>query len=239
MKKYLAISVCLFVVAAVLGQSRSKPRKPSRPVKQPSEVLEAYQVCEEFQRVLAEKLDFDRAFEATFVKDPARRREVAIAEGEHGDGDLSQVDTATLVDIYKSQAQAIILMLPLMFAYGEPEAERFPPSIQAMFEQKPPNDPDKLQTYSAQIKRGVTELRAHVEKLVARNPGVARNLEEYKKHLSKPLEMPNRIVEPMTAYSKGRVLRLDEEYYQIDDCAVIREDAKMKLIGYIFLKMRF
>ena len=51
--------------------------------------------------------------------------------------------------------------------------------------------------------------------------------------------MPNRIVKPMTAYSKGRVLRLDEEYYQIDDCAVIREDGKMKLIGYIFLKMRF
>ena len=239
MKKYLAICVCLFVVGAVLGQSRSKPRKQSRPAKQPPEVLEAYQVCQEFQRVLAENLDFDRAFEATFVKDPARQREVAIAEGEHGEGDLSQVDTAILVDIYKSQAQGLILMLPLMFAYGEPEAEVFPPSIQAMFEEKPPNDPAKLQTYSAQIKRDVTELRAHVEKLAARNPGVAKNLEAYKKHLLTPLEMPNRIVESMTAYSKGRVLRLDEKYYQIDDCAVIREDGKMKLIGYIFLKMHF
>ena len=43
----------------------------------------------------------------------------------------------------------------------------------------------------------------------------------------------------MTGYSRGRVLRPDEEYYQIDDCAVIREGDQMRLIGYTLLKMRF
>jgi hypothetical protein len=238
-KKYLAVCVCLIIVVDVLGQARSKSATQRRPVKQLPEVVEAYRVCNEFQQVLAENFDFERAFEATFTKDPARRREVAIAEGEHGDGDLSQVDTATLVDIYKGQAQALILVLPLLFAYGENEAELFPPPFKAMFEQKPPNNSQKLQAYSIQLKREVMELRAHVEKLAAGNPAVSKNLEEYKKHLLKPLEPPNRIVEPMTAYSKGNVLRREKPYYQIDDCAVIREDGKMRIIGYIFFRMRF
>lgn len=235
--KYLAAFLCLVVGGSGLAQSRSNA-KP-RPVKQPREVLEAYQVCREFQTVLAENLDFDRAFEKTFVTDQARRREVAIAEGEHGDGDLSQVDTATVVDIYKSQSQAFVLVLPLMFVGDEAKAELFPPSIEAILEQKPPNDPEKLQAYSAQLKVDVKEFRAHFEKVAATNPDVAKNVQEYKKYLMRPLVPPNRIVKPLTAYSKGRVLGVNEKYYQIDDCAVIREGTQMKLVGYIFLKMRF
>src|SRR6185503_13459719 len=37
-------------------------------VRQSREVIEAYRVCNEFQRLLAPDLDFDRAFEATFAK---------------------------------------------------------------------------------------------------------------------------------------------------------------------------
>jgi hypothetical protein len=230
-KRLLLICVCVFAVADALAQS------PAKQVKQPGEVIEAYRVCSEFQRILAENLDFDRAFEATFVKDPARRREVAIAEGEHGNGDLSQVDTATIVAIFKTQAQGLILMLPLLFADGQ-EDELFPPSMKAAFDVKPPDDPQKLQAYAAELQRHVIELRAHVEKLAAGNPTVAKNREEYKKHLLKVLEPPNRVVKPLTAYSKGKVLLLHEKYYQIDDCAVIREDGHMKLVGYIFLRMR-
>jgi hypothetical protein len=233
-KKFFAICVCLFAVAGVVGQTRSKP------VKQPREVVEAYQVCSEFQRVLAENLDFDRAFEATFVKDLARRREVAIAEGEHGDGDLLQVDSDTVIGIYKHQAQLLILMLPLMFADGvDAKAELFPPPFEELFKGKPPNDPQQLPAYAAQLKRSIADFRAHVEKLAERNPSVAKNIQEYKAHLLKPIEPPDRVVQPMTGYSKGRVLRPDEKYYQIDDCAVIREDGKMRMIGYVFLRMRF
>ena len=67
-KKYLAICVCLFAIADVLGQTRSKSAKQRRPVKQPPEVVEAYRVCNEFQQMLAENFDFERAFEATFTK---------------------------------------------------------------------------------------------------------------------------------------------------------------------------
>ncbi|HEX5966197.1 MAG TPA: hypothetical protein VFY51_09695 [Pyrinomonadaceae bacterium] len=238
-KKFVAIGVCLIVVVDVLGQTRSKSAKQRRPVKQPPEVIEAYRVCNQFQQTLAENFDFERAFEATFTKDPARRREVAIAETEHGDGDLSQVDNNTVVGIYKGAAQLLILLLPLMFAGGEDEkAELFPPPFEAMFERKPPNDPKQLPAYADQLKRDIPAFRAHVEKLAERNSSVAKNIQEYKKHLLKPVEPPNRVVKPMTGYSKGRVLRPNEEYYQIDNCAVIREGGQMRLIGYIFLKLR-
>src|SRR5688500_8285867 len=98
-KKYLAICVCLIIVIDVLGQTRSKSAKQRRSVKQPLEVVEAYRVCNEFQQVLAENFDFERAFEATFTKDPARRREDAIEEAEHGDVEQSQADIDTLVEI--------------------------------------------------------------------------------------------------------------------------------------------
>lgn len=233
-KKYLAICVCLFAAADVLAQSSAKP------VKQRPEVIEAYRVCNEFQRLLAEDFDFDRAFEGTFTKDPIRRREIAIVDAEHGDGDLSKVDTDTVVGIYKSQAQLLILMLLLTFADVEDaKAKLFPPPFDAMVERKPPNDPQQLQAYAAQLKRDLPEFRPQVEKMREQHPSVAKNIQEYKAHLLKPVEPPNRIVKPMTGYSKGRVLRPKEEYYQIDDCAVIREDGKMRLIGYTFLKLRF
>lgn len=233
-KELLILIVCLTsAVSDVSGQSRSKR------VKQPHEVIEAYRVCSEFQRLLAENFDFDRAFEATFVKDPARRREVAIAEADHGDGDLAQVDTATVVDIYKAQSQLLILVFPLLFVDREDaQTELFPPRFESTIKRKPPNDP-QLQAYAAQLKRDVTDFRAHVEKLATTNTAVANNVAEYKKFLLKPLVPPSRVVKPLTAYSRGRVLRLDEKYYQIEDCAVIREGGKMRLIGYTFIKLRF
>ena len=155
------------------------------------------------------------------------------------DGDLSKVDNDTVVGIYKGAAQLLILMLPLMFADGDDvKPELFPPPFEAMFERKPPNDPQQLPAYAAQLKRDIPVFRAHVEKVAEKNSSVAKNIQRYKAHLLTPVEPPNRVVKPMTGYGKGRVLRPDEKYYQIDDCAVIREDGQMRLIGYIFLKMR-
>jgi len=128
----------------------------------------------------------------------------------------------------------------LLFAGGDQDkAELIPPSFEAMFDRKPPIDPQQLQAYATQLKRNIPAFRAHVEKLAERNSSVAKNLQEYKKYLLKPVEPPNRVVKPMTGYSKGHVLGPNEKYYQIDDCAVIREGGQMRLIGYTFLKLRF
>jgi hypothetical protein len=100
-------AIILVCATAALGQ------KSARPTRQPREVVEAYRVCERFQTLLAEDLDFNRAYEATFTKNVSRRREIAITEGEFGAGDLASVDDATLIDAFKSRMQILYLMLPL------------------------------------------------------------------------------------------------------------------------------
>src|SRR6476619_320811 len=103
--KLICASLIVFsCVSLGFGQTRVRQRK---------EVIDAYRVCNRFKTLLAENLDFDRAFEATFVRNAARRREIAITEGEfHGDN-LASVDTATLVDAFKSRMQLLFLMMPL------------------------------------------------------------------------------------------------------------------------------
>jgi hypothetical protein len=76
-------------IAITLILAQSLFAQPPQRVRQPREVVEAYRVCQQFQELLAEDLDFDRAFEATFTKDAKRRREIAITEGEFGNIDLS------------------------------------------------------------------------------------------------------------------------------------------------------
>lgn len=238
-KKPLAICLCLVAVVNVLGQTRSKPAKHQPPVKQSREVVEAYAVCSEFQRLLAENLDFDRAFEATFTKDPTRRRELAIADSEVGSVDLSQVDDATLIGIYKDQTQILLLMLPLMYS-DEDKPVLFPPPVDGIFERlKATREAKDLRAYAAQLKQDVAEFRAHAEKLVASNPSVAAGVREFKEHLSKPLQPPNRVVKPTTGYSKGRVLPVGAKYYQVDDYAVIREAGQMRIVGAVFFRVRF
>jgi hypothetical protein len=237
-KKCLALCVGLIFVADVMGQSRSGPVKQARPVKQPREVIEASRVCSEFQQILTEDLDFDRAFEATFIKDPARRRVIAMDESELRHLDLTEVDTDTLLDIYKNRTQLLILLLPLLFARIEEKAELAPPQIEAILNRKSPNEHQELKAFAAQLKQDVTVFRAHVYNLAANKPLIAQNIGEYKKQLAKPVKPPNHIVKPLTAYSKGRVLRVDEPYYQTGECAVVRENGQMRLIGYTFFRMR-
>jgi hypothetical protein len=236
MIKYLALAIWMFALMAdVNGQSRAKR------VKQPREVVEAYRVCAEFQRLMAEDLDFDRAFAATFTKDPARRRQIAIFESELGRDDVANVDDATLLSIYKSYMQLFYLMLPLVSpADKEEEALFFPPEIKRIFERKPPKAGKELPTYALQLKRDVTEFRAHLNRLANQYSSVAERIRKFKEEqFSKKPEPPNRVVEPLTGYSKGRVLRAEEKYYQIDDFAVIREGTQMKIIGIRFFSRLF
>ena len=82
-------------------------------------------------------------------------------------------------------------------------------------------------------------LRAHFEKLAATKPFVAENIRALKNALKKPMEPPNHVVKPLTAYSHGHVLPLDAEYYQIGDYSVIREAGQMRIIRFRLFSLRW
>ena len=209
-------------------------------MRQPRDVIEAYRVCQRYQTLMAENLDFDRAFEATFTKDASRRREIAIAEGEFGDVDLAKVDDATLIKAFKARMQILYLMLPLASpGSDEEEALFFPPQIKAIFERKPPPIAEEFPAYAQQLQRDATAFRTHLNELAARYPRVAERVRKFKLELSKTPKLPTGKVEPLTSYSKGHVLGPDEKYYQIGDYAVIREGTQMKIIGIRFFSRLF
>jgi hypothetical protein len=209
-------------------------------VRQPREVVEAYRVCQRFQELMAEDLDFDRAFEATFTKDAKRRREIAITEGEFGNVDLTSVDDASLIDAFKARMQIFYLMLPLASPNNEEEEELFfPPAIKAIIERKPPEAPEQFRSYALQLKRDAASFRAHLNDLASRYPAVSERIRKFKGDLSRKMTPPAHVVKPLTGYSRGRVLGLNEKYYQIGDYAVIREGREMRIIGIRFFSRLF
>jgi len=227
-------AIILVYATAALGQ------KSARPTRQPREVVEAYRVCERFQTLLAEDLDFNRAYEATFTKNVSRRREIAITEGEFGAGDLASVDDATLIDAFKSRMQILYLMLPLASPENEEvEALFFPPKIKTILDRKAPETADQFPSYALQLKQDATDFRAHLNQLAERYPRVAERIRKFKSDLSQKSAPPDHVVKPLTAYSRGRVLGLKDEYYQIGDYAVIREGNEMKIIGIRFFSRLF
>lgn len=223
-------------IAVTLILSLSAPQH----VRQPREVVEAYRVCQRFQQLMAQDLDFDRAFEATFTKDAKRRREIAITEGEFGSVDLSSVDDATLVDAFKARMQIFYLMLPLASPNNKDEEDRFfPPAIKSIIERKPPPAPEEFRSYAVQLKSDAKTFRAHLNDLASRDASVAERIRKFKEELSKKITPPSHLVKPLTAYSRGRVLDLNEKYYQIGDYAVIREGRAMRIIGIRFFSRLF
>jgi len=209
-------------------------------VRQSRDVIEAYRVCQRYQTLMAENMDFDRAFEATFTKNTSRRREIAITEGEFGDLDLAKIDDATLIKAFKARMQILYLMLPLASPdSNEEQALFFPAQIKAIFERKPPPAPEKFSEYAQQLQRDATTFRTHLNQLAARYPRVAERVRKFKLELSNPPKLPASKIEPLTSYSKGHVLGPDEKYYQIGDYAVIREGSQMKIIGIRFFSRLF
>jgi hypothetical protein len=208
---------------------------------QPREVVEAYEVCQKFQTLMAEDFDFDRAFEATFTKSPTRRREIAIAEGEFGNVDTARVDDALLIDAFKSRMQIFYIMMPLMSPEDKrEEALFFPLRIKNVFNRKPPRAASRFRAYSLQLKRDAASCRAHLERLAKDHPFVAERIRKFKEEaLSEKFEPPADVVKPLTAYSRGRVLGLDEPYYQIGNYAVVREGNEMRIIGIRFFTRLF
>lgn len=215
-------------------------QSPPKKVKQPQEVVEAYEVAQRFQDVFAKDLDFDRAFEETFTKNVSRRREIAIAEGNYDDIDLAGVDTDSLVSVYKSQMQMAYLFLVLLSAETKQERDAFfPEPIREIFDRKPPKTPERFKAYEVQLMQDAIDLRKHIDQLGKQYPKVAEALRQFK--VSAKLELPTHyVVEPVTAYSKGRVLGVKEQYYQVGTSYyVIRENGEMRIIGIRILNLGF
>ena len=228
-KLLLAAFVVLALVQDVFSQSSAQKAT------QPPEVIEAYRVCERFQKIMSEDLDFDRAFAATFTTDPKRRREIAITEGEFGGVDLTSVDDASLISAFKSRMQIFYLILPLASPQGDEDELFFPRHLRKVIDRKPSTDPKTFRAYSQQLKRDAAYFRAHLDRLVNNNRSVAERVRKFKADISRKVEPPDHLVKPLTSYSRGRVLSLDEPYYQINEFAVIREGDEMRIIGIRFL----
>jgi geranylgeranyl reductase family protein len=214
----------------LLGHAQAQAQR----VKQPQDVIEAYRVCNRFQQVFAEDLDFDHAYEETFTKDPARRRAIAIAEGEFGDFDLTTVDDATLITAYKNQVQ--VLFFTLLLIDPDKKEASLPPRIKEIYSRGRPRTKEEFLLFTSMLRDDVVELRAYL----TRDPAAARRVQDFKSNLTKTIDVPkNYVVKPITFYSKGKVLRSDEPYYQIDSYAVIREGSEMKIIGIRFFSRLF
>jgi hypothetical protein len=229
-KTLLAAILCMVVVGPATAQR----------VRQSREVIDAYRTCHRFQTLMAEDLNFDRAFEATFTKDASRRREIAITEGEFGEVDLANINDTTLIKAFKARMQILYLMLPLASPdSNEEQALFFPPQIKAIFERKSPPRAEEFPAYAQQLESDATNFRTHLNQLASGSPRVAERIRKFKLDLSKAPELPASKVQPLTAYSKGHVLGPDEKYYQIGDYAVIREGKQMKIIGIRFFSRLF
>lgn len=241
-KQYLAILLCLVAITNVASQTRPKSAQKQPAVKQPPDVVEAYAVCREFQRLFGEDLDFDRAYEATFTKDPARRRAIARAEIDLNDVDLSQIDDATLIGIYKDETQLFWLLILIMAAEDQvPKAELLTDEINSIYDRfrVRPKTTEELREYAKQLKQDVAVVRAHLNQLAAKHGAVAEQIEKMKKGLSE-LKLPDtHVVQPLTSYRNTNVLRANEKYYEIGNYEVVREKGEMKIIGIRFFTRLF
>lgn len=229
-----ALRPLLFLVLSLTLLLAGKSQALAQKVKQPKDVIEAYQVVNRFQQLMGEDLDFDRAFEATFTKDPARRRAIAIAEGEFGDLDLTSIDDATLVAVYKNQTQ--LLFLTLLLIDEDKKEASLPARIKEIYDRGKARTIEEFRLYTDLLKTDVVELRSYL----TNDPAATQRIRHFKSSLTKPIEVPqNYVVKPITSYSKGRVLDQNHEYYQIGDYAVIRQGSEMKIIGIRFFSRLF
>lgn len=213
-----------------------------RQVRQTTEVVEAYRVCESFEHLLGENLDFDRAYEATFTKAAARRRAIAVADGEFGSRSVAGVDDALLVKAYKLRMQIFYLLLPLASPDGDKEvALFFPPEIEAVLKRKSPDGARGFRGYVSQLERDVVRFRSHLERLSADRASVAERVSKFKSEArSAKFEPPiGYKVEPLRGYYRSQVLGKDEPYYEIDGCVVAREQGRMRIVGLRFFNRLF
>jgi hypothetical protein len=221
-------------------QSSSPVAQAAAPVKQSDDVVEAYRVCETFEHILGENLDFDRAYEATFPRSAALRRAIAIADGEIGER-LAGVDDELIVKAYKRRMQLTYFLLPLAGPSDEEAPVFFPAAIKQLLERQPPDDQKDFPAYVVQLDRDVAQFRAHLDSLSAHNPAAADRIREFKSAaLAAKFQPPaDRKIEPSYEYYRTSVLKKDEPYYEISGYTVAKEQGKMRIVGIRFITRLF
>ena len=234
------LTLLCFILGCVSALGANTPG-PLHQDEQPPEVVEAYRVCKTFERLLGENLDFDRAYEATFPKDRARRRAIAIADGEFGDQDFASIDDELLIKAYKLRMQIFYLMLPLAGPSGEEEALFFPPDIKEVLQREAPHNTQEFRAYVYQLERDVLRFRSHLERLSTRYPFVKERLSKFKSGaLATRFEPPvGYKIEPRHGYYRTGVLGKDETYFEIDGYSVATEQGKMRIVGIRFFNRLF
>jgi len=230
-----------FVAAQSSAQSSTPVTQASQPVKQSAEVVEAYRVCETFEHTLAENLDFDQAYEATFPRSRALRRAIAIPGAEFDEEQFKGVDDELVIKAYKRRMQLTYFTLILAGPSDEEAPVFFPPEIKQLLERQPPADPRDFPAYVAQLDRDVARFRAHLEGLSTRNPAVADRIRDFKSAaLAGKYQPPtDRKIEPSYEYIHPRVLGKDEPYYEIGSYTVAKEAGKMRIIDIRFITRLF
>lgn len=228
-----SILCSILVSASLLNMAELTP---AQGVQQSTEVLEAYRVCERFERALGKNLDFDSAYEATFTKSSARRRAIAITDGEFGERNFDALDDATIIKAYKLRMQIFYLMLPLSGPSDEEEALFFPPDIKEIIERKPPQDTGKFPSYVSQLERDVVIFRSHLNRLAAQYSSVAERISKFKSEtLSASIAVPDEYrVKPKKGYLGAGVLGKNEDYYEIKGYIVARDGERMRIVGIKF-----
>src|SRR5262249_15659705 len=109
---------------------------------------------------LGQNLDFNAAFEASFTRNKARQRAIAIKDGEFGDIDFTSVDDQTLINAYKNRMELVYLMLPLASPSDAQEPIFFPPQIKSIFTRKNPSAPQEFASFASQLDRDLKDFRS-------------------------------------------------------------------------------
>ncbi|HEY6244631.1 MAG TPA: hypothetical protein VIX17_11815 [Pyrinomonadaceae bacterium] len=227
--------VSIAILTTALGQ------KSSRPMKQAAEVVKAYRVCEQFQKILSQNLDFNAAFEQTFTGNTKRQRAIAIKDGEFEGTDFATVDDQTLIKAYKSRMQLVYLMLPLASPSDEEEVIFFPVNIKAMFTRKAPGSAQEFASFASQLERDASDFRSHLDDLTTKYPSVAERIRKFKSALIAGDFRPPKstLVKPLKYDGGGQVLTQGESYYQIEGYTVVREGDEMRIAGIRFFTRLF
>jgi hypothetical protein len=210
--------------------------------KQPPDVLAAYRVCETFQKILAKDIDFASAYEATFTKDIARRRAVALRDGEFGSVNLDHVGDDLVIDAYKNRMQLIYLMLPLAGPdSNEEERLFFPQEIKEILDRKAPSDPQRFAAYVDQLEQDVMRFRNHMDQLAREHVSVRERIQRFKTDISSGSFAPPKdsLVRPQQSTDDSRGLKKNEKYYEIEGYTVVREGAAMKIVSIRFFTRLF
>ena len=228
-------------LVSIVTLTTSMGQQKSRPVKQPAEVVKAYRICEQFQKILSQNLDFNAAFEQTFTANTKRQRAIAIKDGEFDDADFATVETRTLIKAYKSRMQLVYLMLPLASPSDEEEAIFFPPNIKAMLTRKAPGSAQEFASFASQLERDASDFRSHLDNLTTKYPSVAERIRKFKRDLIAGDFRPPKstLVKPLKYEGGGQVLTKGESYYQVEGYTVVREGGEMRIAGINFFTRLF